>query len=110
MWRRALVDLPGMWLLQKVLRMRGESGRRGWLMQLSRTERIHRSRLIRSFLRRSYKRLAGLTVSLSMFIDARMVIRGSAPHLTVRMLTKDRRSPVKITEDTPQFREVWSPG
>src|SRR5258708_27482490 len=109
MWRRALEDLRGVWLLQSMLR--GESGRRrGWLMQLSRMERIHRSRLIRSFLRQSCKRLAVSTVSLFMFIDARMVIRGSALHLTVRMLTKDRRSPVKITEGAPQFRGARNPG
>src|SRR5258707_8701940 len=107
--RRGRRRLFGMWLLWRMLRMRGESGR-GCLMQLSRTECIHRSRLIRSFLRQSYKRLAVSTVSLSMFIDARMVIRGSAPHLTVRMLTKDRRSPVKITEGAPQFRGAWNPG
>ena len=79
-------------------------------MQLSKTERIPKSRLIRSFLRQSCKRLAVSTASLSMFTDARMVIRGSAPHLTVRMLTKDRRSPVKITEGAPQFKGDMNPG
>src|SRR5258707_12853080 len=111
MWRRALADLRGVWLLQSLLRMRGESGRRECLMQLSRMERIVKSRWMRSCSLRLYKQLDGLTANLSISIDARMVvIRGSALHHIVKMSIPIHDSFVKTMAANRLYKKARSLG
>src|SRR5258707_6247107 len=111
MWRRALADLRGVWLLQRLLRMRGERGRGGCLVELSRMERIHKSRWIRSCSLRLYKQRDGLTANLFISIDARMVvIRGSALHHIVKMSVPIQDSFVKTMEANRRFKKGSSLG
>src|SRR5258707_5342059 len=110
MWRRALADLRGVWLLQRLLRMRGESGRRGWLMQLSKTQRSLRSRLITSYSRQLAQQLAGSTVSLFTSTDAPTVISGSAAHRTAKMSAPIPRLRVRTTAGMLPFSKASSLG
>ncbi len=80
-------------------------------MQLSRTERILKSRWIRSCSLRLYKRRDGLTANLCISIDARMVvIRGSALHHIVKMSVPIQDSFVKTMEANRRFRKASSLG
>src|SRR5258707_10079116 len=110
MWRRALGDLRGVWLLQRLLRMWGESGRRGWLMQLSKTERSLRSRLTRSYSPQLSQRLAGSTVNPFTSTDVRTAISGFAAHRTAKTSVPIPRSSVRITEDVLPFSRASSLG
>src|SRR5216683_4271614 len=110
MWRRALDDLRGVWLLQSLLRMRGESGRRGWLMQLSKTEPSLRNRLTRSYSPPLSQRPGGSTVSPFTSIDARTLINGSAAHHIAKMSAPIPRSRVRTTAGVLPFSKASSLG
>src|SRR5258707_2715990 len=92
------------------MRWRGESGRRGWLMQLSRMERSIRNRLTRSYLRRLSQRLAGLTVNLCTSTDAQTVINGSAVHPTAKTSVPIPRLRVRTTAGVLPFSKASSLG